>query len=73
LSTTTPLAEQQRLLRQALDKLTSQPSNLINRTSADALRYAIADHDDPDTGCRADPGTECVAVKLARRVLTAQL
>ncbi len=66
----TTLAAQQDLLRRALAVL---DKTNFRGPLRDMLTFALADHDDPDTGCLADPGTECIAVKRARQILAGQL
>lgn len=74
-----PLTEQQQL-RDALDVLAlREPPDgapaewtAIRRHVQTWLRYALADHDDPDTGCLARPGQECSAVAYARKIVQGQ-
>lgn len=72
MSTPTPLAEQQKLIAEAIAKLEADPTCIeYGALRLDTLRYAHADHDGPDGECLADPGKECIAVELARKVLAA--
>lgn len=72
-----PLAAQQQLLRDALDVLALRESpdddpaewSAIHGRIRTWLRYALTDHDDPDTGCLARPGEECSAVAYARKIV----
>ena len=65
------LAEQQQLIRDAITVLDGRPGKwdgYLRQT----LAYALSDHDDPDEGCAAQPGSECLAVATARRVLAGE-
>ncbi len=67
------LAEQQRLLRNALAVLDARQrlGLAVDDTLVDRMRTAADHHDDPDIGCLAEAG-ECFAVQQARTVLDSE-
>lgn len=65
------LDEQQQVIRDAIAVLDDRPGKwdgYLRQT----LAYTLSDHDDPDEGCAAQPGSECLAVSTARRVLAGE-
>lgn len=75
------LAEQQDLIRAAIAILENRGSDpaagcvttevraTVGFAVKASLYFALADHEDPDTGCLAGEGEECRAVVTARRIL----
>ena len=74
------LAEQQDLIRRAIAVLdrgadpgigcvTTEVRATVGFAVKASLYFALADHEDPDTGCLAGEGEECRAVVTARRIL----
>lgn len=63
------LEEQQAVIRRALAELAARPSRQWDDLTRDWLQFALADHEDPDEGCSAEPGTDCAAVVKARKIL----
>lgn len=72
---TTPLVEQQRTIQDALDvmALRERPTDPVAAgrfdSDVDRLRFALADHQDPEIGCLAEQGRECLAVVKARKII----
>lgn len=62
------LAEQQQLIRDAIAVLDTRPGKWDGYLRL-SLAYALSDHEDPEEGCAAATGHECLAVATARRVL----
>lgn len=59
--------DEQGLLLAALTVLEATPG--ADERDIDWMRIAQGDHDDPEIGCMAEPGTECIALRRARQIL----